>query len=97
MDIRFNSRVVIVTGAAQGIGRGIAAAFKEAGASVHLADIDEDGVRKAAEELGARAYAGDLSDRVTAASVVHEVIAASAASTSLSLRPAECAVRLGDP
>ena len=76
MDIRFDSRVVILTGAAQGIGRGIAAAFKEAGASVHLADIDEDGVRKTAEELGARAYAGDLSDRVTAASVVDEVIAA---------------------
>jgi 3-oxoacyl-[acyl-carrier protein] reductase len=76
MDIRFDSRVVIVTGAAQGIGRGIAAAFKEAGANVHLADIDEDGVRRAAEKLGARAYAGDLSDRVTAASVVHEVIAA---------------------
>ena len=31
MDIRFNSRVVIVTGAAQGIGGGIAAAFNEAG------------------------------------------------------------------
>src|SRR5215211_1973690 len=76
MDIRFDSRVVIVTGAAQGIGRGIAAAFNEAGARIHLADIDEGGVRRTAEELGARAYPGDLSDRATAAKVVQEVIAA---------------------
>ena len=76
MDIRFDSRVVIVTGAAQGIGRGIAAAFNEAGARIHLADIDEEGVRRTAEELGARAYPGDLSDRATAAKVVQDVIAA---------------------
>src|SRR5215208_7210065 len=76
MDIRFDSRVVIVTGAAQGIGRGIAAAFNEAGARIHLADIDEEGVRRTAEELGARVYPGDLSDRSTAAKVVQDVIAA---------------------
>ena len=76
MDIRFDSRVVIVTGAAQGIDRGIAAAFNEAGARIHLADIDEEGVRRTAEELGARAYPGNLSDRATAAKVVQDVIAA---------------------
>jgi 3-oxoacyl-[acyl-carrier protein] reductase len=76
MDIRFDSRVVIVTGAAQGIGRAIAAAFKEAGARIHLADVDEEGVRRTAEELGARAYPGDLSDRAGAHRLVETVVAA---------------------
>jgi len=62
MDIRFDSRVVLVTGAAQGIGRAIGRAFGDAGARVHLADIDEAGVKRSAEEIGATAHVADLSD-----------------------------------
>jgi len=74
MDIRFDSRVVIVTGAAQGIGRAIGTAFREAGARVHLADIDAEGVQRAADDIGATAHALDLSDRAAAARLVEDVI-----------------------
>jgi meso-butanediol dehydrogenase / (S,S)-butanediol dehydrogenase / diacetyl reductase len=49
---RFEGRGVVVTGAAQGMGRAIAAAFLAEGARVVLADLNEDGVVKTAEELG---------------------------------------------
>lgn len=39
--MNFNNKVVVVTGAAKGIGRGIAAAYAENGAKVVIADIDE--------------------------------------------------------
>lgn len=37
----FNNKVVVVTGAAKGIGRGIASAYAEKGAKVLIADIEE--------------------------------------------------------
>jgi len=42
--MRFTDRNVIVTGSAQGIGRGIVQAFLEEGASVFAADINADGL-----------------------------------------------------
>ena len=45
-------KVVIVTGAAQGIGREIAAGFLAAGWSVAMADLQEGKVRAAADSLG---------------------------------------------
>ncbi|WP_299960473.1 SDR family NAD(P)-dependent oxidoreductase [uncultured Modestobacter sp.] len=56
----WEGRVVLVTGAASGIGLGLARGAARAGAVVHLADRDADGVRDAAYELtadGARATA----------------------------------------
>jgi 3-oxoacyl-[acyl-carrier protein] reductase len=73
MRIDLNNRVAIVTGAAQGIGRAIARALKEAGATVHLADLDEAGVRAAADVLGATAHALDLSERAAAHRLVEAV------------------------
>ncbi|MBT5498016.1 MAG: SDR family oxidoreductase [Alphaproteobacteria bacterium] len=44
--------IAIVTGGAQGIGYACAEAIAESGARIVLADINEDGVAKAAETLG---------------------------------------------
>ncbi|MDS0300186.1 SDR family oxidoreductase [Halogeometricum sp. S1BR25-6] len=49
MDLVSNS--AIVTGGARGIGRGVAEAFAEHGASVVLADIDEEAAEETAAEI----------------------------------------------
>jgi NAD(P)-dependent dehydrogenase (short-subunit alcohol dehydrogenase family) len=48
---RLSGRVAIVTGAAQGIGRSIALHFAREGASVALADVEDDGGRHTREEI----------------------------------------------
>lgn len=50
---QWEGRVALVTGAASGIGLGIAQGAARAGAVVHLADRSADGVRAAADELTA--------------------------------------------
>lgn len=51
MNVSFENTVALVTGAGSGMGLATAKAFAEAGAAVVLADIDEQAVRLAAEEL----------------------------------------------
>jgi NAD(P)-dependent dehydrogenase (short-subunit alcohol dehydrogenase family) len=60
-----DGRVAIVTGAARGNGRGLAAALAKAGASVLLVDmlaaeLEETVAALRAEKLDVKAYAGDL-------------------------------------
>jgi len=77
MHLSFYGRVALVTGAAQGSGRAIARAFLDAGASVHLADIDRDGVEATAAALSAPAHVVDLGDRDAAHALVSKIAAES--------------------
>lgn len=76
MQIRFDDRVALVSGAAQGIGRAIAEALAQAGARIHLVDIDGEGVTAAARELGAAAHLADLGGPAAAQETVAAVLAA---------------------
>ena len=56
MNLSFENKVALVTGAGSGMGLATAKAFAEAGAVVVLADIHEDAVRSVAEELVSAGY-----------------------------------------
>jgi len=72
-ETEFSGRVVLVTGAAQGIGAAIGRSFTDAGANVHLADIDRGGVEITGNEIGAESHALDLSDRSATAALVNSI------------------------
>lgn len=72
--IDFKSKVVLVTGAASGIGEAIATALAKRGAQLICADVDSDGVNHTAKEIGGntRALVCDLADPAAAAGLVDQ-------------------------
>jgi NAD(P)-dependent dehydrogenase (short-subunit alcohol dehydrogenase family) len=56
MNISFENKVALVTGAGSGLGLATAKAFAESGASVVLADANEKAACSAAEELAAQGH-----------------------------------------
>jgi NAD(P)-dependent dehydrogenase (short-subunit alcohol dehydrogenase family) len=73
MDLSFESKVALVTGASSGIGLATAKAFAEANASVVLADNNEDTLRAATYELtsaGHKATGCDVADEAQVAAMV---------------------------
>jgi meso-butanediol dehydrogenase / (S,S)-butanediol dehydrogenase / diacetyl reductase len=74
MADRFQDKRVFVTGAAQGIGRAISAAFLAEGARVCLTDLNEEGVSSTASELASDGRAMSLQLDVTDRAAVHDVV-----------------------
>jgi NAD(P)-dependent dehydrogenase (short-subunit alcohol dehydrogenase family) len=76
----FNGQVALVTGASSGIGLASVVAFAEAGAAVVLADINEDALRTATEELTAAGHqvigvTCDVADEAQVAQLAERTIA----------------------
>lgn len=72
--IDHHGKTALVTGGASGIGKAIAAALKQRGATVILADINEANLKTAAAELGPGTHtiACDLADPPAAARLIEQ-------------------------
>jgi 3-oxoacyl-[acyl-carrier protein] reductase len=70
MNIRFDGKVVAVSGAGHGFGREITRTFAGLGARVFATDLTEPGLRQTAETGGISVQALDLRDRGAAAAWV---------------------------
>ena len=73
--MKLENKVAIVTGAAEGIGKSIAAEFVKEGARVVVADINFDKAKETAEQLGENAFAVNVD--VTDKSLVEKMVSAS--------------------
>jgi NAD(P)-dependent dehydrogenase (short-subunit alcohol dehydrogenase family) len=79
MNISFENKVALVTGAGSGLGLATARAFAESGAAVVLADCNEQAVHSAAEQLNARGHETlaircDVSDDAQVEAMVRETV-----------------------
>ena len=80
MNLSFENKVALVTGAGSGLGLATAQAFAEAGAAVVLADWDEGSAKSAAHALAARGHRAlaircDVSDDAQVEAMVAETVA----------------------
>ncbi|MBF6276957.1 MULTISPECIES: SDR family NAD(P)-dependent oxidoreductase [Nocardia] len=74
MSGQLAGKVALVTGAAAGIGAGIARRFADEGARVVITDLDEISGRAVADEIGGRFVAADIRDRADVENAVGAAI-----------------------
>ena len=79
MNISFEGQVALVTGAGSGLGLATAKVFAESGASVVLADWNEDSVRSAVDDLTALGHKAlaircDVADEADVAAMVQQTV-----------------------
>lgn len=67
------NQIAIVTGGANGIGKGIASTLKKAGAKVVICDIDEENGKQTAETLEGEFYKLDVTDKDLVEDVVNQI------------------------
>jgi len=74
---RLDGKAALVTGAASGIGSGIARRFAAAGAHVTLFDIDENGLKQTASMIGGEVglQLGDVTDAAAVRAAIEAIIA----------------------
>ena len=75
---RFDGRVVVVTGAARGIGAGTAKRFAEEGAKVAILDLDEGQASETAQGLGASQAVGigcNVADSASVSAAAERIVA----------------------
>src|SRR6184192_4673158 len=80
MNISFENKVALVTGAASGLGLATASAFAQSGAAVVLADWNEKAVHSAADELSAQGHKAlaihcDVADDAQVEAMVERTVA----------------------
>ena len=80
MNISYENKVALVTGAGSGLGLATAKAFAESGASVVLADWNEEAVRSAAKKLAAQGHKTlaihcDVADDAQVEAMVEQTVA----------------------
>lgn len=73
MMIRFDGKVVAVTGAGHGFGREIARFFAHLGAHVFATDLHQEALRETADQGGIVARAVDLRDRAAGAAWIGQI------------------------
>lgn len=71
----FKDKTVIVTGAARGVGLGIASGFRTAGAEVVMIDFDQTELESAAAAIGGIPVAADVSDTTSVDAAVQATVA----------------------
>jgi NAD(P)-dependent dehydrogenase (short-subunit alcohol dehydrogenase family) len=69
-----SGKIAVVTGGASGIGRGIAQQLIAEGMQVIIADIEDDALRKTAEDIGATGIRTDVSDPDSVRALAREAI-----------------------
>jgi 3-oxoacyl-[acyl-carrier protein] reductase len=73
MNIRFDGKIIVVSGAGHGLGRTIAHSFADLGATVHGCDLSEKKLKETKGERNIHTRVVDLTDRRAAAAWIRDI------------------------